>query len=190
MLLHVYTSFPARPLCLPLCMHYRQSIKLLFSVTTLLTYTCVKNIYIYIYVCLHHCQYYTIQYGLYEFQPSRKTTSNRQLCPYTVNLCSIYYNNTVLSRKYVPLRDNTPSPPPPPPTVWMKSTAQVSLSVKTLTVTSNLYDVYKILYYAAVLCSWSFLLTCYHKSFLSTISIFNCGTWLCSTSYNYYSARI
>ena len=52
--------------------------------------------------------------------------------------------STVLSRKYAPLRDNAP------PIVLMKTTAQVLLSVKTLTVTSNLCDVYKILYYAAV----------------------------------------
>ena len=58
-----------------------------------------------------------------------------------------YNYNTVLSRKDAPLRDN---PPPPPPIVLMKTTAQVLLSVKTLTVTNNLCDVYKILYYAAV----------------------------------------
>ena len=48
---------------------------------------------------------------------------------------------------------NTPpftTTPPPPPTDLMKTTVQVLLSVKTLTVTSNLCDVYKILYYAAV----------------------------------------
>ena len=39
---------------------------------------------------------------------------------------------------------------PLPPIVLMKTTAQVLLSVKTLTVTNNLCDVYKILYYAAV----------------------------------------
>ena len=44
----------------------------------------------------------------------------------------------------------TTPPPPPPPIVLMKTTAQVLLSVKTLTVTNNLCDVYKILYYAAV----------------------------------------
>ena len=45
-----------------------------------------------------------------------------------------------------PLRDNAS----PPLIVLMKTTVQVLLSVKTLTVTSNLCDVYKILYYAAV----------------------------------------
>ena len=55
--------------------------------------------------------------------------------------------NTVLSRKYVPPRDNRP---PPPSIVLMKTTAQVLLSVKTLAVTNNLCDVYKTLYYAAV----------------------------------------
>ena len=96
--------------------------------------------------------------------------------PLNMTCISLVIIITVLSLKYAPLSDN-----PPPPTVLMKTTAQVSLYVKTLTVTSNLCDVSKILYYAAVLCSWSFLLTCYHKSFLSTISIFDCGTWLCST---------
>ena len=67
---------------------------------------------------------------------------------------------------------------PHPPNSLMKTTAQVLLSVKTLTVTNNLCDVYKL---CSCLCSWSFLLTSYHKSFLSTISIFNCGTWLRST---------
>ena len=33
--------------------------------------------------------------------------------------------------------------PPPPPIVLMKTTAQVLLSVKTMTVTNNLCDVYK-----------------------------------------------
>ena len=59
---------------------------------------------------------------------------------------SSYDNNTVLSRKYAP-------PPPrqrPQPIVLMKTTAQVLLSVKTLTVTNKLCDVYKIPYYAAV----------------------------------------
>ena len=62
-------------------------------------------------------------------------------------VCFACYYNTVLSRKYAPLRDNAP---PPPPILLMKTTAQVLLSVKTLTVTNNLCDVYKILYYAAV----------------------------------------
>ena len=39
---------------------------------------------------------------------------------------------------------------PPPNSLMLKTTDQVLLSVKTLTVTSNLCDVYKILYYAAV----------------------------------------
>ena len=60
---------------------------------------------------------------------------------------NFYYNyNTVLSRKYAPLATT----PPPPPIVLMKTTAQVLLSVKTLTVTNNLCDVYKTLYYVAV----------------------------------------
>ena len=63
------------------------------------------------------------------------------------------YNNiiTVLSRKY--------APPPPPPIVLMKTTAQVLLSVKTLTVTNNLCDVYKILSLASK--TLSPLLFCY-----------------------------
>ena len=55
------------------------------------------------------------------------------------------------------------SPPPrdnhPPSIVLMKTIAQVLLSVKTLTVTNNLCDVYKILYYAAVCVRGHF---CYH----------------------------
>ena len=70
---------------------------------------------------------------------------------------------------------NTPSPlVTTPPNSFDETTAQVLLSVKTLTVINNLCDVYKIL--CSCLCLWSFLLTFYHKSFLSTISIFNCGT--------------
>ena len=48
------------------------------------------------------------------------------------------------------LANMPPPPPPPPPIILMKTTAQVLLSVKTLTVTNNLCDVYKILYYATV----------------------------------------
>ena len=70
-----------------------------------------------------------------------------------------------------PPHDNTPLPLPI--TFDENYTAQVLLSVKTLTVTSNLCDVYKILYYAAVYVV--VISACYHKSFLSTISIFNCG---------------
>ena len=53
-------------------------------------------------------------------------------------LVATYY--TVLSRKYAPPNDN----PHSPPIVLMKTTAQV-LSVKILTVTNNLCDVYKTL---------------------------------------------
>ena len=60
-------------------------------------------------------------------------------------LLLVGFDSTVLSRKYAPPRDNAP-----PPIVLMKTTAQVLLSVKTLTVTNYLCDVYKILYYAAV----------------------------------------
>ena len=48
------------------------------------------------------------------------------------------------------LANTPPFATTPPPIVLMKTTAQVLLSMKTLTVTSNLCDVYKILYYAAV----------------------------------------
>ena len=53
---------------------------------------------------------------------------------------------------YIPyyLANTPPLEATPPPIVLMKTTAQVLLSVKTLTVTNNLCDVYKILYYAAV----------------------------------------
>ena len=50
------------------------------------------------------------------------------------------YYNTILSHKYAPSL----------PIFLMKTTAQVLLSVKTLTVTNILCDVYKILYHAAI----------------------------------------
>ena len=93
---------------------------------------------------------------------------------------------TVLSRKYAP---------PPPPIVLMKTTAQVLLSVKTLTVTNNLCNVYKILYYAAVYVRGHF---CWHViirvSYLQSLySIVVHGYIVHSVlgSYNYsFSARI
>ena len=50
----------------------------------------------------------------------------------------VHMANTALSHKYAP------------PIVMMKTTVQVLLSVKTVTMTNNLCDVHKIIYYAAV----------------------------------------
>ena len=85
-----------------------------------------------------------------------------------------------------------PPPPPPPPIVLMKTTAQVLLSVKILTVTNNLCDVYKILYYAAVyvrghFCQHVIIRVSYPQS-LYSIVVHGYAVHSVLASYNYYSA--
>ena len=88
-----------------------------------------------------------------------------------------------------------PPPPPPPPIVLMKTTAQVLLSVKTLTVTNNLCNVYKILYYAAVYVRghfcWHVIIRVSYLQSLYSIVVHGFVVHSVLASYNYYySARI
>ena len=82
----------------------------------------------------------------------------------------------------------------------MKTTAQVLLSVKTLTVTNNLCNVYKILYYAAVyvrghFCWHVIIRVSYLQSLYSIVvhgyAVHGYAVHSVLASYNYYySARI
>ena len=101
--------------------------------------------------------------------------------------------HTVLYRKYAPLHDNDP-PPPPPPNSLDETTVQVLLSVKTLTVTNNLCNVYKILYYAAVYVRghfcWHVIIRVSYLQSLYSIVVHGYVVHSVLASYNYYySAR-
>ena len=85
---------------------------------------------------------------------SRLTTKNKYYIISIIITVAVQYCNIQLHSNRLIYRIISQIRSPPsrqrPPIVLMKTTAQVLLSVKALTVTSNLCDVYKILYYAAV----------------------------------------
>ena len=84
-----------------------------------------------------------VQHTIFDVQ-----TSKRLFYTYnTVVLFNIIIM-TVLSRKFAPPRYN--APPPPPLNSSDENYCAGTISLQTLTVTNNLCDVYKILYYAAV----------------------------------------
>ena len=91
---------------------------------------------------------------------------------------------------------NTPpfaTTPPPPPIVLMKTTAQVLLSVKTLTVTNNLCNIYKILYYAVVYVRghfcWHVIIRVSYLQSLYSIVVHGYVVHSVLASYNYNSVR-
>ena len=87
-----------------------------------------------------------VQHTIFDVQASKRLF-------YTYNIMVLFniIIITVLSRKYAPPpRDNAPPPPPPPFNSFDENYCAGTISLQTLTVTNNLCDVYKILYYAAV----------------------------------------
>ena len=121
------------------------------------------------------------------------------VCSPKIRIIMVFYcyNNISYIPYYLantPPFATTPPPPPGPPIVLMKTTAQVLLSVKTLTVTSNLCDVYKILYYAAVyvrghFCQHVIIRVSYLQSLYSiVVHGYAVHSVLASNNY-YYSAR-